>query len=268
MPELPELAAIAARLTESLVGKTIRSLEVHNHIVIHGITVDEFSASVKGQKVLTVRIAGRFIIIELTNGFDIIVNPMLAGKFRITKSNIQPRKADILAFKLGEFILWYYDRKQMSRIYLTKHGEYSILAGFGEQGPSALDPEVTLEVFKGRLKRHRGQIKNILCNQRFLTGIGNAYADEILLYAGILPLRRKATLSNREIENLFFSMKNVLTRYRDLLSNWTLEELRSEKREFLMIHGKGGEVCPLCGGRISEITANRFKTNYCQTCQK
>ena len=156
----------------------------------------------------------------------------------------------------------------MSRVYLTKHGQYSILAGFDDQGPSALDPDVILEVFKKRIKRHRGQIKNILRNQRFLTGIGNAYADEVLLYAGILPFRRKATLSDSEIASLFESMKKVLTRYRDLLSNWSLDQLSREKRDFLMIHGKGGDVCPLCGGRISEVTANRFKTNYCQTCQK
>jgi formamidopyrimidine-DNA glycosylase len=156
----------------------------------------------------------------------------------------------------------------MSRVYLTKHGVYSILAGFEEQGPSALDPDVTLQVFKKRFRRHRGQIKNVLRNQKFLTGIGNAYADEILLYAGILPFRRKSTLSDSEIAKLYESMKQVLSRYRDLLSDWTLDQLSREKRNFLMIHGKGGKVCSLCGGRISEVTANRFKTNYCQTCQK
>jgi formamidopyrimidine-DNA glycosylase len=268
VPELPELDAIAARLTESLAGKTIQEIEVFNHIVIHGMTIDEFTSGIRGENFSNVLIIGRFIIMELTNGLDIALNPMLAGRFRITKPTKQARKSDILAFRMDEFTLWYYDRKQMSRVYLTKHGEYSSLAGFDEQGPSALDPDVTLEVFKKRFKRHRGQIKNVLRNQRFLTGIGNAYADEILLYAGILPFRRKSTLSGEEISRLFESMKKVLTRYRDLLSNRRLVELSREKRDFLMIHGKSGEVCPLCGGRVSEITANRFKTNFCQTCQK
>ena len=267
MPELPELEAIAARLTEHLAGKIIQDIEVLNHLVIHGMTVDEFVSGIRKQDFSTIRIGGRFILMELTNGFDIAVNPMLTGKFRVTKPNKQPRKTDVLAFKMSGFTLWYYDLKQMSRVYLTKHGEYSVLAGFDDQGPSALDPEVTLKVFKKRLKRHRGQIKNVLRNQKFLTGIGNAYADEILLYAGILPFRRKSTLSDSEIDKLHESMKQVLTRYRELLSDWTLERLSREKRDFLMIHGKGGELCPLCGGRVSEITANRFKTNYCQTCQ-
>jgi formamidopyrimidine-DNA glycosylase len=268
LPELPELAALSTRLTESLAGRTIQEVRVYNHIVIHGMTVDRFISGIKGHEVHKVRVDGRFMIIELSHGFDIALNPMLAGRFRITKMNTKPRKTDILAFQTDDFTLWYYDRKQMSRVYLTKYGEYSILAGFEEQGPSALDPGVTFEVFKDRLKRRRGQIKNVLRNQRFLTGIGNAYADEILLYAGILPFRKKSTLSDAEILNLYSSMKQVLTRYRDLLSDWTLDQLGSERRDFLMIHGKGGEVCPLCGGRISEITANRFKTNYCQSCQK
>jgi formamidopyrimidine-DNA glycosylase len=268
LPELPELNAIAARLREHLRGKIVRDIDVLNHLVIHGTTIDEFVSGIREQEFSNVRVDGRFIIMELTNGLDISLNPMLAGKFRITRPNKQPRKSDVLAFKMDGFTLWYYDLKQMSRVYLTKHGEYSILAGFDEQGPSSLNPDVTLRVFKKRLKRHRGQIKNILRNQKFLTGIGNAYADEILLYSGILPFRRKSTLSDSEIDKLYESMKQVLTRYRELLSNWTLEQLSREKRDFLMIHGKGGELCPLCGGRVSEVTANRFKTNYCQACQK
>lgn len=267
MPELPELDAIAARLNERLVGKSIQEIEVYNHIVIHGTTIDEFTSRIRKQEFNNVQIIGRFIMIELSNGLDIAINPMLAGRFRITKSNEKSRKSDILEFRMEEFTLWYYDRKQMSRVYLTKHEEYSSLAGFAEQGPSALDPKVTVEVFKKRIKRHRGQIKNVLRNQKFLTGIGNAYADEILLYAGILPFRRKSTLSDTDIDRLYESMRKVLTRYRDLLSNRSLAQLSREKRDFLMIHGKSGEVCPLCGGRISEVTANRFKTNFCQSCQ-
>jgi formamidopyrimidine-DNA glycosylase len=63
-------------------------------------------------------------------------------------------------------------------------------------------------------------------------------------------------------------MKKVLARIRDVLSGRSLDEIAIEKRDFLMVHNRGGGICPLCGGRVSEIKANRFKTNYCQTCQK
>jgi formamidopyrimidine-DNA glycosylase len=63
-------------------------------------------------------------------------------------------------------------------------------------------------------------------------------------------------------------MKKVLAHIHDILSERSLNEIAMEKRDFLMVHNRGGEICPLCGGRVSEVTANRFKTNYCQTCQK
>jgi formamidopyrimidine-DNA glycosylase len=130
-----------------------------------------------------------------------------------------------------------------------------------------MDPNLTLEVFVQRIRGFNGQIKNVMRNQRFVKGIGNAYADEILLYAGILPFRRRGSLSDDEIERLYRAMTGVLGRYREMIGTWSLKELASEKRRFLMIHGKGGEMCPLCGGRVSEVKANRFRTNYCQHCQ-
>ena len=156
----------------------------------------------------------------------------------------------------------------MSRVYLVKGSDYSQVAEFNDRGPSALDPELKLAEFKQHLKHRRGQIKNILRNQKFVKGIGNAYADEILLYAGILPFRRKSSLSDEEVERLYNAMRNVLMKFRGILEKRSLDEIALEKRDFMMVHNRGGGVCPLCGGRISEVTANRFKTNYCQTCQK
>ncbi|MBE0526943.1 MAG: Fpg/Nei family DNA glycosylase, partial [Candidatus Thorarchaeota archaeon] len=147
-------------------------------------------------------------------------------------------------------------------------GDYSGVAGFNGRGPSALDPDLSLDVFKERLKQRQGQIKNVLRNQTFIKGIGNAYADEILVYAGINPFRRRATLTEDEIEKLYESMRKVLTQIRDVLSGRSLDEIAIEKRDFMMVHNRGGGICPLCGGRVSEVKANRFKTNYCQTCQK
>jgi len=129
-----------------------------------------------------------------------------------------------------------------------------------------LDPELKLAEFKQHLKRRRGQIKNILRNQKFVKGIGNAY--EILLYAGILPFRKKSSLSDEEAEQLYDAMRNVLMKFKGILEKRSLDEIALEKRDFMMIHNRGGGICPLCGGRISEVTANRFKTNYCQMCQK
>jgi formamidopyrimidine-DNA glycosylase len=267
MPELPELEVIANRLTERLTGSTVQTVKVHSHIVIHGIATGEFEERAVGETFQSFRPDGKFIVMELDE-YDLVVNPMLTGRFRLLETHRTPTKTDMFSLRTETATLWYYDRKRMGRAYLVPKGDYSNVAGFSERGPSALDPVLTLEVFKDRLRRHRGQIKNVLRNQRFVKGIGNAYADEILLYAGILPFRRRSTLSDAEVVKLYEAMRTVLTRVLEILSTRHLNELGTERRDFLMIHGRGGGICPLCGGRVSEVTANRFKTNYCQTCQK
>ncbi len=267
LPELPELQIIAERLTSELSGFSIKKTKVHNHIVVHGRPVAEFESKSIGETFETVVADGKFLILSMTN-YDIVLNLMLTGRLRTIPRYKRPSSHDMVSFQIEDQSLWYSDAKKMGRIYLVDKGDYSQVAGFSDRGPSALDPELTLDIFKKRLKRHNGQIKNVLRNQRFIKGIGNAYADEILVYAGILPFRRRNTLDDNEIEKLFDSMKKVLTRIRDIISKRSLDEIAIEKRDFLMVHNRGGGICPLCGGRVSEVTANRFKTNYCQTCQK
>ncbi|MHA2351733.1 MAG: DNA-formamidopyrimidine glycosylase family protein [Candidatus Thorarchaeota archaeon] len=267
MPELPELQIVAERLTSLLAGQIIKKTVVHNHIVVHGLLVDDFESKSVGETFDTVVADGKFLILSLTN-YDIVLNLMLTGRVRTISRYKRPTSYDMVSFQTEDLTLWYSDAKKMGRIYLVEKGDYSEVAGFADRGPSALDPSLTLDIFNKRLKLHRGQIKNVLRNQRFVKGIGNAYADEILLYAGILPFRRRYTLSNTETKNLFLAMKKVLSRIRDIMSERSLDEIAIEKRDFLMVHNRRGKICPLCGGRVSEVTANRLKTNYCQTCQK
>lgn len=267
MPELPELEVISLRLAEVLEGAVINSVKVHNHIVIHGLPVEEFEALALGESFQLFQPDGKFLIMKLSK-HDLVVNPMLTGRFRVLQKRRTPTKTDMFSIETDKGALWYYDRKKMGRAYLVSKSDYSNVAGFAERGPSALDPSLTLNKFKERLRRHRGQIKNVLRNQRFVKGIGNAYADEILLYAGILPFRRRSTLNDEEVVKLYEAMTTVLSRVLEIISKRELSELGTEKRDFLMVHNRGGGMCPLCGGRVSEVTANRFKTNYCQTCQK
>ncbi|MHA2425165.1 MAG: DNA-formamidopyrimidine glycosylase family protein [Candidatus Thorarchaeota archaeon] len=268
MPELPELEAIAIKLEETLVGLKINQVKVYNHIILYGTTVEDFEKSLPSHSFESFRADGKFLIASLSEGLEIIINPMLTGRIRVAHKPRRPIKEDALSINLDNKSLWYSDRKKMGRIYLVKNEAYSDVADFEGRGPSPLDSELTLDVFKTRIKRHNGQIKNVLRNQKFVKGIGNAYADEILLFAGILPFRRRSTLSQEEVEKLYTSMRKVLTKFKEILMKRPLNEIALEKRDFLMVHGKHKGICPLCGNRVSEVTSNRFKTNYCQTCQK
>ncbi|TFG32608.1 hypothetical protein EU527_09720 [Candidatus Thorarchaeota archaeon] len=267
MPELPELQIIGERLTELLTGLTIEKVSVHNHLVVHGLPVSDFERIAIGEKFQYFEADGKFLILSLEH-HDFVINPMLTGRVKVETRYKKPTRIDMISIKANDHTLWYSDAKKMGRVYLVPGKVYSGVAGFENRGPSALDPTLNLNEFRERLKHHNGQIKNVLRNQRFIKGIGNAYADEILLYAGINPFRTRASLEENEVEQLYHSMKKILSRIRAILSSRSLDELASEKRDFLMVHNRGGYICPLCGGRVSEVKANRFKTNYCQNCQK
>ncbi len=268
MPELPELEAIAIKLADALQGTQIHDVKVYDHIILYGTTIDLFERILIGKEFLGFRADGKFLIAELSENLEVIINPMLTGRIRLARIPRKPIKEDAIALTIDERSLWYSDRKSMGRVYLVAKGKYEDVAEFADRGPSALDPELTLDVFKKRIRKHNGQIKNVLRNQRFVKGIGNAYADEILLFAGILPFRKRSTLSEQEIEKLYESMRKVLLRFLEILMKRPINEIALEKRDFLMIHGKNKGICPLCGNRVSEVRSNRFLTNYCQTCQK
>ena len=121
--------------------------------------------------------------------------------------------------------------------------------------------------FYKRLRRFRDELKDLLRNQEFLAGIGNAYSDEILFEARLLPLRRRATLKPADEEALFAAIPAVLSRAVEaILANPNYDESKQD-RSFMSVHMKGGKTCPRCGHRISQLGSNREPLNFCRGCQ-
>jgi formamidopyrimidine-DNA glycosylase len=132
-------------------------------------------------------------------------------------------------------------------------------------GPEAV--EISAADFATRIRRHRGELKTVLRNQSFVAGIGNAYSDEILHDAGMLPLRKRTTLDAAGVETLHASTHRVLT---DAVATIAAQPgwiAHKQDRSFMRVHGRGGEACPRCGHRISEVTAQQKVINFCRGCQ-
>jgi formamidopyrimidine-DNA glycosylase len=155
----------------------------------------------------------------------------------------------------------------MGKFYITD--DAGLVPGLLQLGPDALDPDLTCDLFTQRLKRYRAQIKGILCRQSFVAGVGNAYADEILFRAGIYPFCKRAELSEAEIVRIYRALRAVLTEAIEVLRERVGDEIGQEEeiRDFLQVHRRGGEPCPVCGTSISEITAQRRITSFCRRCQ-
>jgi len=100
-----------------------------------------------------------------------------------------------------------------------------------------------------------------------VAGIGNAYSDEVLHAAGLLPFRKRSTLASEEIDALYAAMRSTHERALAVLRERVPPTFETQVRDFLAVHMKGGQPCPRCGARISEIKAGGFVTSFCRGCQ-
>ena len=151
MPELPELEAIASKLTERSKTERVFKEAVLNHLLLYNTTVDQFQNEVTNSSFESFRADGKFLVTKLTDSLEIVVNPMLAGRFKVSHRSKRPTKSDVFALRLKRETLWYSDRKQMGRVYLVHNQDYGNVAEFVGRGPSPLDSELTLDIFRERL---------------------------------------------------------------------------------------------------------------------
>jgi formamidopyrimidine-DNA glycosylase len=266
MPELPDLQVICEFLAPRLVGVLIVAAEVLRPIPVRNLLGGDLAEHLVDRRFTDVNRRGKFLLLPLNSGATLVINPMLAGRIRYGQPLSRNRVRDVLVLGLSDGKeLRYHDAKDMGKLYLT--ADLDRIPTYADQGPEADDPALTLDVFRQRLRRHPGEIKWVLTNQRFVAGIGNAYADEILWHAGIYPFRRRPSLSEDEVVALYTAMREVLAGALETLRERVGENIDVEIRDFLAVHGKAGEPCPRCGSTVSEVKRERRATHFCRTCQ-
>jgi formamidopyrimidine-DNA glycosylase len=268
MPEIADLEAKLTFLNKRLPGIRIDQAQLPIAFVVR-MPKDEFVAAIEGNVFGQTSRRGKFLLIRLESGHVLAVNSMLAGRLQwcLPTDKRAHRTCVILSLSNGHE-LRYVDFRLMGRIYLVKEDELTTIPQFAELGPDASSEELTEPVFAERLKRFNGQIKNILTNQKFIAGIGNAYSDEILFAAKINPFRKRATLSEEEVSRLYRGMCDVFAWAFPLVAEAMQEDIPLEEvRYFMRVHRRGGEACPVCGNRITDITSGSRVMSFCRHCQ-
>ncbi len=290
MPELPDLTVVADALHAALSGRPIASATAPGPLAVRG-TPGELAALV-GQTVTAFRRRGKFLMIELDRDM-IACNPMLTGRFQLAApgDKLPAKTAVVLGFgpragRPRDAAAWtrgaawipgddapaevrYRDPTQMGKVYLVPAGVDRPVPGLGapDQGPEADDPALTIEVWRERIRKHPGELKNLLRNQAFVAGIGNAYSDEILHAAHLLPFRKRASLATEEVDALYAATRSTLADAIAVLRERVPPTFEKQVRDFLAVHDKGGQPCPRCGTRLTEVRAGGFITSYCRGCQ-
>lgn len=290
MPELPDLAVVADAFHAGLAGRQLLAMETVAPLAVRGIPAEIDALSGRHLSRLTRR--GKFLLLELERD-RIVINPMLTGRLQLAVPGLRRPTSTAAVLRFGPrpsrprgAAAWtrrarwmpaddaiievrFRDPTQMGKIYVVPHGVERPVAGLDDaMGPDADDPALTIEIWRSRIRRHPGELKNLLRNQRFIAGIGNAYSDEILHAAGLLPSRTRASLDATEVDRLYEAVKTTLADAIDVLRARVPPTFETQVRDFLAVHGKGGQSCPRCGTRISELKAGGFVTSFCRGCQR
>jgi formamidopyrimidine-DNA glycosylase len=291
VPELPDLAVVAEAFHAGLAGRPVVRASAPAPLAVRGTPAE--LAAIVGQRLRAVRRQGKFIVFDLDR--DVIaVNAMLTGRFQLAPPGTKspPRTAMILAFGAraavpGDAAAWtreaswmpksaeeievrYRDPSQMGKVYLLPAGVTRHVPGLGppDQGPDADAPELTLEVWRERIRKHPGELKPLLRNQSFVAGIGNAYSDEILHGARLSPFRKRASLAPEEVDELYRATRSALATAIETLRERVPPTFETQVRDFLAVHRRGGQPCPRCGTRISEVSSRSEATSWCRGCQR
>jgi formamidopyrimidine-DNA glycosylase len=290
VPELPDLAIVADALHAALAGRSVTATRAPGPLAVRG-TPAELEALV-GQRLVSVRRRGKLLLVTFDRD-RVVINPMLTGRLQLALPGaaLPTKTAVILAFgprsnrprdaaKWTRRASWipsdeasaevrYRDPTQMGKVYLVPAGVSRVVPGLTDEelGPDADDPALTIEEWRARIRRHPGELKNLLKNQGFVAGIGNAYSDEILHAAGLLPFRKRTTLAPEEVDELFRATRSTVANAIEVLRERVPPAFEKQARDWLAVHDKGGQPCPRCGTRISEVKPGGFVTSFCRGCQ-
>ena len=267
MPEAPALEVVKCFLTERAVGASVESARVLRPSVLRSMA-GSFETDILGRAIEDVRRKGKFLTLVLSDDRLIVVNPMLTGGFQWSdpSDKVFKRTCFTLALSNGRE-LRYIDERQMGRVYYVSPDRMEQIPQYAEMGPDALDEPLSLDDFKGRLRPFRGEIKGIITRGRVISGIGNAYVDEILWEAEIYPFRKKRDLGDDDLQRILDASAKVMRDAVDHVREAMAGDIHRKRRDFLKVHNRGGEPCPRCGTTISQLTANQRITSYCRTCQ-
>jgi len=266
MPELPDIVAYIHALESRIVAQAIQQIRLASPFLLR--TAEPSITEVEGRAVCELRRIGKRIVIGVEGDLWLVLHLMIAGRLHWRQRGAKLAGRQSLAafdFPNGSLVLTEAGTKHRASLYVLR-GEERLQS----VDPGGIDIFVSdLSSFRDALSAENRTLKRALTDPRIVSGIGNAYSDEILHAARLSPIALTQTLRPEEWERLF-------TATRDTLKLW-IDRLRSEAggfpekvtafREEMAVHGRYGKPCPRCGEKIQRIRYADNETNYCARCQ-
>src|SRR5512132_3543044 len=267
MPELPDVDVYCEALAKRVAGRPLENVRTLNPFVLR-TAVPPLSATF-GRRILDVRRLGKRIVLVLEGETFIVVHLMIAGRLRwLARGQRPPGRITLALFDFpgGTLALTEAGTKRRASIHVVAGAD--ALDEFDAGGLEVEHADAT--TFDARLRAEKHTLKRALTDPHILSGIGNAYSDEILHRAKLSPLAHTRKLDDAAIGRLFAATN-------DVLAEWT-QRLRAESadafpdkvtafRPQMAVHGKFREPCPVCGTPVQRIVYADNECNYCPVCQ-
>jgi len=267
MPELPDIAAYIHALEPRILGQPLEQVRLASVFLLR--TVDPPLEAVEGRTVTALRRIGKRIAIGLDGDLWLVLHLMIAGRLHWKPPQAKLAGRNALAafdFPTGSLTLTEAGSKRRASLHLVR----------GEAGLYGIDPcgvevfDTDLEGFRAALTAENRTLKRALTDPRLISGIGNAYSDEILHSAHMSPVTLTHKLTHEDWERLFSATRSTLALWMDRLRKEAdkgfPEGVTAFRPEFA-VHGKFDQPCPRCGEKVQRIRYADNETNYCARCQ-
>ena len=268
MPELPEVETIKRDLENKIIGLCFTGATLHWPRMLQNLTPDDFRRRLLSHSVERITRRGKYLIFQLSNGETLILHLRMSGSLRMdTECDDAPYIRATFDFDNGAR-LYFRDPRKFGMIWLVEDEEQVV----GKLGPEPLDKGFTTKALQSILKKHSAPIKAVLCDQTFIAGIGNMYADEALFNAKIHPERQANSLSHDETKRLRRAIVAVLTKAIEgggaSISDYRRPDGQSGEAQFVFkVAHQLGKRCDRCGTHIERISIRKRGSYFCPKCQ-
>ena len=267
MPELPDIVVYIEALEKRIHGAILERVRVASPFLLR--TAVPPLSSVEGKKVVELRRLGKRICFGFEDDLWLVLHLMIAGRLHWYDDRTKAAKARGLAafeFSTGTLTLTEAGTQKRASLHVMQ-GE----SGLQNLNPGGLEVfDATEAEFAAALQGKNHTLKRALTDPRILSGIGNAYSDEILFAAQLSPFTLTQKLTTKEISRLFEAVKTTLTDWVDRLRAHYGEKFPEKVTAFrpdMATHGRYQQPCPRCGNKIQRIRYGSNETNYCPMCQ-
>jgi formamidopyrimidine-DNA glycosylase len=278
--ELPEVEVVRRDLEKEVVGRRVKGVEVRPHrnamrVIRRHARRKEFADRLAGRKITKVDRKGKYVLLHLDDGDVLVVHFGMSGQFlRGTKRQSLPAHTHVvIEFQQGGD-LRFVDPRTFGEMFVASADELGKVKELDHIAIDPLEDTFTWQEFSAELARRAAKLKSLLMDQKFVSGLGNIYSDEVLFAAGLRHDRMSDSLSSQEVRRLYRAIREVVQdaiRYRGTtLDDEAYVDLFGKPGEFqaeLKVYGRKGLACRRCRTPIDVVKISGRNSYFCPQCQ-